>query len=98
MLDRFRCVRKPGIPRNMSETGDKPMGLLPSDNPYDPGVSEDMSKAWKKVAKEAYSTYLVACSGTTSCDSGTCYTNAGESWGRICRFFFLFLCRMISVS
>mmetsp|Transcript_53971 Transcript_53971/g.87958 ORF Transcript_53971/g.87958 Transcript_53971/m.87958 type:complete len:547 (+) Transcript_53971:74-1714(+) len=41
-------------------------------------VSEDMSKAWKKVAKEAYSTYLVACSGTTSCDSGTCYTNAGD--------------------
>ncbi|CAL1173276.1 unnamed protein product [Cladocopium goreaui] len=41
-------------------------------------VSSDMSKAWKKVAKEAYASFLVACSGTTTCDSGTCYTNAGE--------------------
>ena len=40
-------------------------------------VSSDMSKAWKKVAKEAYET-LIACNGTVSCDSGTCYTNAGE--------------------
>ena len=30
------------------------MGVLPIINPYDPGVSSDMSKAWKKVAKEAY--------------------------------------------
>jgi len=64
------------------------MGVLPIINPYDPGVSSDMSKAWKKVAKEAYASFLVACSGTTTCDSGTCYTNAGESWGRICCFFF----------
>ena len=40
-------------------------------------VSSDMSKAWKKVAKEAYET-LIACNGTVSCDSGSCYTNAGE--------------------
>ena len=40
-------------------------------------VSSDMSKAWKKVAKEAYET-LTACTGTVSCDSGSCYTNAGD--------------------
>ena len=54
---------------------------------YDPGVSADMSKVWKKVAEEAYESFLVACTGTTTCDSGTCYTNAGESWGRICVLF-----------
>ena len=40
-------------------------------------VSSDVSKAWKKVAKEAYET-LTACTGSVSCDSGSCYTNAGE--------------------
>eukprot|EP00435_Cladocopium_sp_Y103_P017635 s2569_g4.t1 len=45
-------------------------------------VSKDVSKAWKKVGKkvaeDAYETFLVACSGTVTCDSGSCYTNAGE--------------------
>ena len=40
-------------------------------------VSSSVSKAWKKVAKDAYSTALTACTGTVTCDSGTCYTNAG---------------------
>ena len=40
-------------------------------------VSSSVSKAWKKVAKDAYSTALTACSGSVTCDSGTCYTNAG---------------------
>ena len=40
-------------------------------------VSSSVSKAWKKVAKDAYSTDLTACTGTVTCDSGTCYTNAG---------------------
>ena len=39
-------------------------------------VSSSVSKAWKKVAKDAYSTALTACTGTVTCDSGTCYTNA----------------------
>ena len=39
-------------------------------------VSSSVSKAWKKVAKDAYSTALTACSGTVTCDSGTCYTDA----------------------
>ena len=40
-------------------------------------VSSDMSKAWKNVAEESYETFLTACTGGVSCDSGTCYTNAG---------------------
>mmetsp|Transcript_37959 Transcript_37959/g.47046 ORF Transcript_37959/g.47046 Transcript_37959/m.47046 type:complete len:538 (-) Transcript_37959:87-1700(-) len=40
-------------------------------------VNSDVSKAWKKVAEDAYET-LTACTGTVSCDSGNCYTNAGE--------------------
>ena len=39
-------------------------------------VSSSVSKAWAKVAKDAYSTALTACTGTVTCDSGTCYTNA----------------------
>ena len=39
-------------------------------------VSSSMSKAWKKVAKDAYDS-LMACN-STSCESGSCYTNAGE--------------------
>ena len=39
-------------------------------------VSSSVSKAWKKVAKDAYSTALTACSGSVTCDSGTCYTDA----------------------
>eukprot|EP00438_Fugacium_kawagutii_P014971 Skav234173 [mRNA] locus=scaffold572:325088:327312:- [translate_table: standard] len=41
-------------------------------------VSESISKAWKKVAEDAYGTVLTACSGDVTCDSGTCYENAGE--------------------
>eukprot|EP00438_Fugacium_kawagutii_P023389 Skav211948 [mRNA] locus=scaffold4266:17800:19443:+ [translate_table: standard] len=40
-------------------------------------VSEGMSKAWKKVAEDAYEA-LTQCGAGVSCDSGTCYTDAGE--------------------
>ena len=41
-------------------------------------VSSDVSKAWQKVAEDAYSSTLTACTGGVTCDSGTCYTNAGD--------------------
>ncbi|CAE7231465.1 Slc34a2 [Symbiodinium natans] len=41
-------------------------------------VSSDVSKAWQKVAEDAYASTLTACTGAVTCDSGTCYTNAGD--------------------
>eukprot|EP00438_Fugacium_kawagutii_P014775 Skav228764 [mRNA] locus=scaffold589:400335:406163:+ [translate_table: standard] len=41
-------------------------------------VSESISKAWKKVAEDEYGSVLTACSGDVTCDSGTCYENAGD--------------------